>query len=58
MKSKLKFNIIISLIGILISLICLLCEMFILKGELIFWLIIFSCNLVIFISNFHEYKKK
>lgn len=56
-KSKYKFNIIISLIGILISIICIIYEILILKSFPIFWIIILSCNLIILMGNIYEYKK-
>lgn len=56
-KSKYKFNIIISLIGIVISIICMIYEIFISKSFPMFWIIIFSCNIVILIGNIYEYKK-
>ena len=56
-KSKLKFNIILSLIGLLISLIFLILEILIIKQGLMFWIAIAGCNLLIFLGNYYEYKK-
>ena len=56
-KSKLKYGIIISTIGIIISLICIIFETITFKNFPLFWIIILVCNLLILIGNFYTYKK-
>lgn len=56
-RSKLKYGIIISAIGIIISLICIILETITFKNFPIFWIIILVCNLLILIGNFYTYKK-
>lgn len=56
-KSKLKYGIIISTIGIIISLICLISELVILNKSGLFWIIILICNILILIGNLYTYKK-
>ena len=56
-KSKLKYGIIISIIGIIISLICMIGEIIIFKIIPFFWIIILICNITILIGNLYEYKK-
>ena len=55
-KSKAKFNMILSIIGIVISIVCLLLEIFIIKSGIIFWLILLICNITILIGNYLEFK--
>ena len=55
-KSKYKFGIIIALIGVIISLICLLLEIFMLKTSPLFWIIILTCNIIILTGNIYGYK--
>lgn len=55
-KSKYKLSMIISIIGIIISVICLVLEIIYLKNAIIFWVIILSCNILIFIGNYYQYK--
>lgn len=57
-KSKYKLSMIISLIGIVISIICLILEIVYLKKSIIFWIILLSCNVLIFIGNYYEYKNR
>ena len=54
-KSKYLFNIIISFIGMIIGLICLMYELFILKTNGLFWMIIIICNIIIFMGNLYGY---
>ena len=56
-KSKYKFSIILSIIGLFICLICLILEIFIIKESMLFWIILLVCNLIILIGNLYEYKK-
>ena len=56
-RSKLKLNIIISVIGIIIGLFCYLLEIFVLKMSGIFWLILLIVNIIILVVNAYEYKK-
>ena len=56
-KSKLKYGIIISIIGVVISVICMIGEIITFKKVPIFWIIILSCNLTILIGNLYAYKK-
>ena len=56
-RSKLKLNIIISVIGIIIGLFCYLLEIFVLKMYGIFWLTLLIVNMIILVVNAYEYKK-
>ena len=56
-KSKSKFNMLLSIIGIVISIVCLLLEIFVIKSGIIFWIIILTCNILVLIGNYYEYKK-
>ena len=55
-KSKYKFGIIMATIGVIISIICLLLEIFMLKTSPIFWIIILVCNVTILTGNIYCYK--
>ncbi|MBQ9024568.1 MAG: hypothetical protein IJ105_05025 [Bacilli bacterium] len=56
-KSKIRYSVIISLIGIAISLICLILELVLIKRFSVFWTIILICNILILLGNYYEYKK-
>ena len=56
-KSKIKYAIIMSLIGLIISLVFLIFEI-VTKGDIIFWAILSSCNLVLLLANIISYKKE
>ena len=56
-KSKIKFNIIIAMIGLFISLVFLILEIFIIKRDFIFWIILSLCNFIIVIGSYYAYKK-
>lgn len=55
-KSKIKYSIIMSIIGISISLIFLIFEI-INKRDIIFWSVILICNLIVLITSIVSYKK-
>ena len=55
-KSKIKYSIIMSIIGISISLIFLIFEIM-KKRDIIFWLVILICNLIVLITSIVSYKK-
>jgi len=56
-RSKIKMNIILTIIGIIIALACFLIEILLLKMSGIFWLILLICDIAILIINVVEYKK-
>lgn len=55
-KSKIKYSIIMSIIGISISLIFLIFEIM-KKRDIIFWSVILICNLIVLITSMVSYKK-
>ena len=55
-NSKIKYSIIMSIIGISISLIFLIFEI-INKRDIIFWSVILICNLIVLITSIVSYKK-
>ena len=55
-KSKIKYSIIMSIIGMSISLIFLIFEI-INKRDIIFWSVILICNLIVLITSIVSYKK-
>lgn len=55
-KSKIKYSIIMSIIGISISLIFLIFEIMN-KRDIIFWSVILICNLIVLITSIVSYKK-
>lgn len=57
LKSKTKFSIIISLIGVIISLICLILEIISKGTSITFWVILLSCNISIMLANISNYRK-
>ena len=56
-KSKYKLNLIISLIGIIICITCLILELTLLHNSVIFWVILLLCNAFIFVGSLIYYRK-
>ncbi len=50
-NSQVKYNCILSIIGIILSAVCLTVEVVIKGNSTIFWLILLLCNLTIFFAN-------
>lgn len=57
LKSKTKFSIIISLIGVIISLICLIFEIISKGSSITFWVILLTCNISVMFANIANYRK-
>lgn len=57
LKSKLKYTIIISLIGFILSFGCLIYEIISKGNSITFWVILLTCNTSVMIANIVNYKK-
>ena len=57
-NSQIKFNCILSIIGLILCAICLIVEIIIKGNSITFWIILFICNLVILITNLTQREKK
>ncbi len=56
-NSQVKFNQILSIVGIILSAICLTFEIVTKGNSIVFWLILFLCNLTIFFVNLSQKEK-
>ncbi len=56
-NSQIRYNVILSLIGIILCIFCLIFEIVTKGDSIIFWIVLLSCNFIILIANLRQKEK-